>query len=534
MKIVDPVKTMHTDTTIGFDKSAHSNCSNILFDNLERNPDALAVTGPSGTLTYRELCASASAWGLAFKAAGLEQSDRIAIFLDDTPAFPAAFFGAVRAGYVPVLLNTQTTKDLLDFFIADSGARIAVCESTLAQMFEKDQVETLVIVNGEAPVSAVTAVTAVTASDFLCEQSGDLPAADTNPDSMAFWMYSSGSTGNPKGIVHLHHDMAFTVASYSNHILKVKPKDRLFSVPKLFFAYGFGNGITFPFAAGACAVLMPGQPRAKNVFSMIEQYKPSMLFGLPTLYTSLCRYEEARQYDLSSLRCCLSAAEILSEDVFNAWRNLCGLEAIEGLGSTEMLHIYLSNSEQDKRVSSAGKVVPGYEVKLVDPDGQKVEAGVEGAMMVRGHSSTPCYWNQQEKTSNTIRGDWIYTGDLFIERDEAFYFQGRADDLIKVSGQWVWPLEVERCLAEHPFVHECVVLAHALEDQRMVLRAIVKLRNANIATEETTKVLQEFVKEKLIAYKYPRIIDYVEAIPHTGTGKIDRLALQHANSRKLK
>jgi benzoate-CoA ligase family protein len=386
-------------------------------------------------------------------------------------------------------------------------------------MFSTDQVDKLVAVNGTANAVAIAS------SDFLDSHEGDFPAADTSPDDMAFWMYSSGSTGKPKGIVHLHHDMAYTVSSYSNHILHVQPNDRLFSVPKLYFAYGFGNGITFPFAAGATAVLMPGQPRAEAVLGVIEQYKPTMLFGLPTLYTSICRYAQSGNHDLSSLKCCLSAAEILSEDVFNAWRYLTGLEAIEGLGSTEMLHIYLSNSAQDKRLGSAGKVVPGFEVKLVDPEGQKVEVGTEGAMMVRGHSSAPCYWNRADKTADTMRGDWVYTGDLFIERDDAFYFQGRADDLIKVSGQWVWPLEVERCLVEHPNVYECAVLAHDLADKRKTLRAIVKLRDGVDATEQTTKALQDFVKTKLIAYKYPRIVEYVDALPHTGTGKIDRQAL---------
>ncbi|MFK7853293.1 MAG: benzoate-CoA ligase family protein, partial [Granulosicoccus sp.] len=354
---------------------------------------------------------------------------------------------------------------------------------------------------------------------------GELAVADTGPDDMAFWMYSSGSTGRPKGIVHLHHDMAYTVASYAHHILNVQASDRLFSIPKLYFAYGFGNGITFPFAAGACAVLMAGQPRAEAVFDTIEKFRPTVLFGLPTLYTALCRSTKAKQRDLSSLRMCLSAAETLSEDVFSAWRALTGIEAIEGLGSTEMLHIYLSNNESDKRLGSAGFVVPGYEVKLVDPDGVEVSSGIEGAMMVRGDSSAPCYWNRCDKTADTMREDWIYTGDLFIERDGAFYFQGRADDLIKVSGQWVWPLEVERCLAEHPYIHECAVLAHQLIDKRMTLRAVVKLRRGHEANEKMTKTLQDFVKRQLIPFKYPRVVEFVDVMPHTGTGKIDRQAL---------
>ena len=523
MTILDPVGDIPGSRAIGFDKAAHSNCSAILFDNLDREPDALAVTGPAGDRSYRQLCAEASAWGRAFLAQGLARGERIAFFLDDTPAFPAAFFGAVRAGFVPVLLNTQTTKDLLGFFIEDSGARVAICEAgfaaMFAAMFEAGQVERLVVVNGDAPAHATAGV------DFIADHAGDLPCADTGPDDMAFWMYSSGSTGRPKGIVHLHHDMAYTVSSYADHILDVRSGDRLFSAPKLYFAYGFGNGITFPFAAGACAVLMPGQPTADAVLSTIETHRPTVLFGLPTLYTALARAPGVENRDFSSLRMCLSAAEILSEDVFNAWAKLTGLEPIEGLGSTEMLHIYLSNTADDKRLGSAGRPVPGYEVKLCDPEGREVAGGEEGVMHVRGHSSAPTYWNRPDKTAQTMRGDWLYTGDRFVERDGAFYFQGRADDLIKVSGQWVWPLEVERCLAEHPHVHECAVLAHPLEDKRMTLRAVVRLRDGYTPDEAETQALKDHVKRELIAYKYPRIVDYVDELPKTGTGKIDRQAL---------
>ena len=527
--IEDPVGRTVGAEAIGFDKARHPNCSAILFDNLARSPDALAVTGPGGDRTYRALCAEASAWGRAFLAAGLSSGDRIAFLLDDGPAFPAAFFGAVRAGLVPVLLNTQTTRELLAFFLADSGARIAVAEAALADIFEHEDVETLVVVGAAA--GSVLRRGVVPGDAFLAGHDGTLPCATTGPDDMAFWMYSSGSTGRPKGIVHLHHDMAYTVAAYADHVLRVRPDDRLFSVPKLFFAYGFGNGITFPFAAGATAVLMPGRPRADAVLDAIERWRPTLLFGLPTLYTALARAPGVAARDFSSLRLSLSAAEILSEDVFAAWRDLTGLGPVEGLGSTEMLHIYLSNTQEDKRLGSAGRAVPGYEVRLCDPDGRDVAPGEEGVMLVRGHSSAPCYWNRPDRTADTMRGAWIHTGDRFVERDGAFYFQGRADDLIKVSGQWVWPLEVERCLAEHPHVHECAVLAHPLADRRMTLRAVVRLRDGLTGSEARTKALQDHVKERLVAYKYPRIVEYVDAMPHTGTGKIDRQALLAPQAR---
>jgi benzoate-CoA ligase family protein len=508
---------------IGFDKSAHPNCSAILWDNLARNPDKLALTGPAGNMTYRDLVAEAARWGNAFIAAGLRRGERIPFFLDDTPAYPAAFFGAVRAGFVPVLLNIQTMPEVLNFFLKDTGARLAVCEAGLAHMFGPETqtgtaLERVITVNGTA--SGLTP-----AETFLHGQPETLAAADTGPDDMAFWMYSSGSTGRPKGIVHLHHDMAYTQASFGDKVLGLRADDICFSVPKIYFAYGFGNAITFPFSIGATTVLMPGQPRPDAVLDMIEAYRPSVFFGLPTLYTALARVPGVDARDLSSLRQSMSAAEILSEDVYVGWKALTGHGPTEGLGSTELLHVYLSNTHDDHRIGSAGARVPGYEVRLETPEGRPADAGEEGVMFVRGHSSAPCYWNRPDKTRETMRGDWICTGDRFVERDGHYYFQGRADELIKVSGQWVWPLEVERCLNEHPDVHQCAVMAHQLDDRRMTLRAVVHLRDGVLAGPDRDRALQEFVKARLQPYKYPRLIDYVTELPKTGTGKVDRQAL---------
>lgn len=507
---------------IGFRKAEHPNCSAILWDNLTRNPDKLAVTGPLGSLTYAELIAEAARWGNAFRAQGLERGERIAFFLDDTPATPAAFFGAVRAGFVPVLLNIQTPADVLAYFLRDSAARVAVCEASLADVFSAEvtagsKLETLVLANGEG--------TGTASVDFLRGQPDTLDCADTGPDDMAFWMYSSGSTGRPKGIVHLHHDMAYTQMSFGAHTLRLRADDICFSVPKIYFAYGFGNAITFPFSVGATSVLMPGQPRPDAVLDVIETYKPTVFFGLPTLYTALARAEGVRDRDLSSIRQSMSAAEILSADIYAAWKELVGHGPTEGLGSTEVLHVYLSNTLDDHRIGAAGAPVPGYEIKLVTPEGEVAGPGQEGVMMVRGHSNAPLYWNRPDKTRETMRGDWIWTGDRFLEQDGYYYFQGRADDLIKVSGQWVWPLEVERCLNEHPDVHECAVLAHELEDRRMALRAVVCLRAGVAVDEGTTRGLQDHVKAQLAPFKYPRLMDYVDELPKTGTGKIDRQAL---------
>ncbi|MEO0359611.1 MAG: AMP-binding protein, partial [Pseudomonadota bacterium] len=295
-----------------------------------------------------------------------------------------------------------------------------------------------------------------------------------------------------------------------------------FSAPKMYFAYGFGNTITFPFSVGASAVLLPGRPSADRVLDAIEAHRPTVFFGLPTLYTALAKSDGAASRDLSSLRLSLSAAEVLSAEVHGAWKALTGHGPTEGLGSTEMLHIYLSNRPDDHRLGAAGAPVPGYAVRLVNADGAPTED--EGVMQVSGHSSSPAYWRRPDKTAETMRGAWLHTGDRFRRDGGYYYFLGREDDLVKVSGQWVWPLEVERCLNEHPEVHEAAVLAHALPDRRMALRAVVRLRDG-VAAEGRDAALRDHVKGRLAPYKAPRFIEIVAELPHTGTGKIDRQAL---------
>jgi acetyl-CoA synthetase len=321
--------------------------------------------------------------------------------------------------------------------------------------------------------------------------------------------------------------MAYSDLAFARSVLKLEPDDICFSVPKMFFAYGFGNSITFPFSAGAATLLLPGQPKPQAIFDAIERYRPSVFFGLPTLYTSLTRAEGAGRADFSSLRMALSAAEVLSAGVFNGWKTLTGLEIVEGLGSTEVLHIYLSNRPEQKKLGAAGLRVPGYEIALRDSDGREVGDNEEGILWVRGDSSTPLYWNRTDKSAETIREEgWIYTGDRFVRDADGFYFfRGRADDLIKISGQWVYPLEVELCLAEHPDVCECAVLAVELPDRRMTLKAVVVMNRRAFDEGDATRMLQDFVKAKLLPYKYPREVKFIDELPKTGTGKIDRQAL---------
>jgi acetyl-CoA synthetase len=518
---------------IGFTIPEHYNASRILFDNLSGGRgERLAIIGPAGTRSYAGLCADASRWGHGFQSLGLQRGDRILMFLDDTPAYPAAFFGAVRAGFVPLLINTLTPPDLLQFYLSDSNASVAVVDAEFSSRFDavacKDtQLQTLIVVHGGAGDHAVP--NAIAAEQWLQRFPGDLPEAGTHRNEMAFWMYSSGSTGRPKGIVHLQHDMAYSEAAFARNVLELKVDDICFSVPKIFFAYGFGNSITFPFSVGAATLLLPGQPKPAAIFEAIERFRPTVFFGLPTLYTSLTKAEGAAATDFSSLRMALSAAEVLSAEVFNGWKKLTGIEIVEGLGSTEVLHIYLSNRPENKKLGAAGLRVPGYEIELKDSDGRAVGDNEEGILWVRGDSNTPLYWNRPDKTAETIREEgWIYTGDRFVRDSDGFhFFRGRADDLIKISGQWVYPLEVELCLAEHPDVRECAVFAVELPDRRMTLKAVVVMNGA-FDSVDATKMLQDYVKASLLPYKYPREIKFLDELPKTGTGKIDRQALMKA------
>ncbi|MGE0256544.1 MAG: benzoate-CoA ligase family protein [Alphaproteobacteria bacterium] len=517
---------------IGFAVPERYNASAILFDNLERGFGARpALHHAGGTVTYIELCAEAARAGRALAAEGLVQGDRVLMLLDDTPAYPAAFFGAVRAGFVPVLVNVLSLADLVAYFLADSAAPVAVVEAALLPVLRaalRDRAPALrrvVVANGDAPDDL--AVPAAAWRDWLRPHAPRLDAAPTGRDDMAFWMYSSGSTGRPKGVVHLQHDMLYTQLSYARAFLALGPDDICFSVPKIFFAYGFGNSVTFPFAVGASAVLLAGRPEPAGIFAAIERHRPTVFFGLPTLYNALVAHPGSAERDLSSLRLCISAAETLPAETFATWRDRYGQAIVEGLGSTEVLHIYLSNPADAPRAGSAGQRVPGYEIRLVDPEGRDVEGPGAGTMWVRGDSQAPTYWNRPESTAATMRGDWIHTGDRFRRDADGYYwFEGRADDLVKVSGQWVHPMEIELCLAGHPDVHECAVLAVAAASGLTTIRAFVVARAGAATDAAATRALQDWVKARLLPYKYPREVVWVPDLPKTGTGKIDRQALK--------
>ncbi len=518
---------------IGFSVPEVYNASALLFDNLDKGlADKVAVFSDEGNRTYAALCEDACRHGNALLALGLTRGDRVLVVLNDGPAYPAAAFGAIRAGLVPIFLNTQSTPDLLHYFAENSGARACIAQTEFLEVFKAEDwsdtaLKTVILTDGDG--AEILPGLTVLGPDTVNNASPRLDAADTGRDDMAFWMYSSGSTGRPKAVVHLHHDMLYTAISYADRVLGMTRDDICFSVPKIYFAYGFGNSLTFPFHAGASTMLFAGRPTPDKIFEQIARHRPTLFFALPTVYTALIKAPEAQSQaagaDLSSVRRCISAAEILSQDVFGAWEERFGHRIVEGLGSTEVLHIYLSNSPDRQKPGSAGRRVPGYEMKLTDRDGNPVGAGEEGILWVRGDSNAPCYWNRADKTAETMRDGWIWTGDRFVMDEDGFYFfKGRADDLIKVSGQWVYPLEVELCLNEHPKVMECAVMGLPMADGRMTLAAAVAPMKGIEGNDALGQELKAYTKAQLLPYKYARHVIYMDVLPKTGTDKIDRQA----------
>jgi benzoate-CoA ligase family protein len=541
-RVSDPVRlATQGSREIEFDMPEQYNASDILFNNVAAGRgNKIAIYCDDRHVTYRELCQLAGQVGNALAECGLSPGQRVLLMMCDTPEYVAAIFGAMRAGFVPVLINSLSPGDLVAYYLQDSGAEVAIVDDEFVDLFDHPDMRSSrlrhLVRSGTSGVMGANAqhpqalYTMHRWSEWLECQSSHIAPANTHRDGMAFWMYSSGSTGRPKGVVHLHHDPAYTYETYGRRVLAIREDDIVFSPPKIFFAYGFGNSLTFPFSAGASAVFLPGRPDPEAVFGVIERYRPTIFFGLPTLYNAMLAHAGSKQRDLSSVRLCVSAAETLSSEIFGEWKRRYGLSIVEGLGSTEVLHIYLSNRVDLQKAGASGARVPGYEIKLTDPDGNTVPRGESGIMWVRGDSSAPMYWNRPDKTSETMRDGWIWTGDRFREdEDHFYYFEGRADDLIKVSGQWVHPLEVERCLVEHPAVKECAVLGVEDANRLMTLQAWVALKPGLAASPEITRELQIFAKQRLLPYKYPRVIEYLESLPKTGTGKIDRQALKRGN-----
>jgi benzoate-CoA ligase family protein len=478
------------------------------------------------TITYAGVADLTNRTGNALRQLGVEMEHRVLVLCLDGPEFLAAFWGAIKLGAVPVPVNTLMRGADYLYFLNDSRARVAVVSAALLPELEPvlDQAPHLrhVLVAGGTPGRHLGF------EERVARAAPTLEAAPTSRDDPAFWLYSSGSTGFPKGAVHLHHDMVVCAETYARQVLGLRATDRVFSAAKLFFAYGLGNAGYFPMAVGAQSILYPHRPAPEAVFEVLSRRRPTIFFGVPTLYAAMLAVKEAeRRYDLSSLRLCVSAGEALPEEIYTRWRERFGVEILDGIGTTEILHIFLSNRLGQARPGSSGQPVPGYEAVIVDDEGRPVPAGEIGNLRVKGDSTMAYYWNKHEKTKETLYGAWIQTGDKYWQDPEGyFWYAGRADDMLKVGGIWVSPVEVEATLVKHPAVLEAAVVGHEDQDRLVKPRAFVVLKEPESASAALAQDLQAFVKARIAPYKYPRWVEFVPELPKTATGKIQRFKLR--------
>ncbi len=550
--------------------------------------DKTAFIDAAGRYTYRELAERVNRAGNALRNLGAGPETRVLMCMLDGIDFPAVFWGAIKAGCVPVPINTLLTSNDYAHLLRDSRAPIAVVSEALLDRFapalaDQPHLEQVVAAgsgpDGPGPAAAgpgnpgrpETAAAPGRAgrprlADLLAAASPDLDAAPTTCDDVAFWLYTSGSTGAPKGSMHLHRDLIATAEHYGVATLGIREDDLVYSAAKLFFAYGLGNGMTFPFYVGATTVVLAGRPTPDAVMALLREHRPTIFYGVPTLYGAMLaqpRIEDGpaargqgdasaagggvaqgrdggassdarsagggrgRDGRPSRLRLAVSAGEALPAEIGSGWEERFGAPVLDGLGSTEMLHIFLSNREGDVRYGTSGKAVPGYRLKVVAETGEPAAPGEIGELWVSGDSSAVAYWNQREKSLATFHGPWTRTGDKYVVDEEGYYrYCGRTDDMLKVSGQWVSPFEVESALLAHEAVLEAAVVA--AEDERGLIKpkAFVVPREGVEADAELAAALREFVKDRLAPFKYPRWIEFAGALPKTATGKIQRFRLR--------
>ncbi|HWP35836.1 MAG TPA: benzoate-CoA ligase family protein [Thermodesulfobacteriota bacterium] len=488
--------------------------------------DKVAYFCEGETLTYAQLEELVNRTGNALRELGVEMEQRVLILCLDRPEFLGAFWGAIKIGAVAVPVNTLLRPADYLYFLNDSRARVLVVSEALLPSVEPVLGDARflkhVVVAGRArpPYLAF--------DELVARAPAALEPAPTCKDDVAFWLYSSGSTGFPKGAVHLHHDMVVCAETYARHVLAIREDDRTFSAAKLFFAYGLGNNGYFPLHVGAQGVLYPHRPTAEAMFEVITRHRPTIFFAVPTLYASMLAVKDAeRRYDLSSLRLCVSAGEALPEELYRRWRDRFGLEIIDGIGTTEALHMFMSNVPGKVRPGSSGVPVPGYEIAIVDDEGRPVPQGEIGNLRVKGDSIMAYYWNKHEKTKQTLFGPWLATGDKYYQDADGYYWYcGRTDDMLKVSGQWVSPVEVEAALVAHPAVLEAAVVGATDDDRLVKPKAFVVLKDPGQAGAALAEELKAFVKDRLAPYKYPRWIEFVPELPKTATGKIQRFKLR--------
>ena len=504
---------------------------NIAVHLLDRNVAAgrgehVAIRCEGRQVTYRQLQEMTHRAGNALRGLGVRWEERVLLVLPDSPEFAAAYLGTMEIGAVAVPCNTMLGAADYAYFLDESRARVLVTAAGLFGQVQpalagRPHLEHVVVV-GEAPAGTHSW------DEWVGRAPAELEAAPTHRDDVAFWLWTSGSTGRPKAAVHLHHDWVYCCEYYARGILDMGPDDVCFSSSKLFHAYGLGNGLAFPFHVGATAVHFPGRPTPAAVLEVAHAQRPTLFFSVPTLYAAMLHHtDQANPYDLSCVRLCASAAEPLPADVFRRWRERFHGETLDGIGSTEVLHIYVSPRPGQVRPGSSGKPVPGYDVLIADEDGRPLPPGQVGDLLVRGESTAPYYWHRHSLSQQRMRGDFFFTGDKYLQdQDGYFWYVGRADDMFKVGGEWVSPIEVENALITHPAVLESAVVPWLDADQLLKPKAFVVLKDPAKASPQLASELQELVRSQLPRYTYPRWVEFVADLPKTAAGKIQRYILR--------
>jgi benzoate-CoA ligase len=499
---------------------------------VDRNVEAgrggkVAIECGEQRVTYAEVAERVNRFAGALRRLGVEPEQRVALILLDSPAFAYSFFGEIKAGAVPVPLNTLWRARDYQYALNDSGARVLVISAALlGELSSIDRASLrrlshVVVVGDNVPPGTLHF------DRLLAESSPAFAAEPTHRDGMAFWLYSSGSTGAPKGCVHLQHDMVVCAELYAQGVLGMRESDRCFSVAKLFFAYGLGNALYMPFSVGATTILMPEAPAAPRVYEVIERHRPTLFFSVPTNFAMLLAYHGEREFDLSSVRHAVSAGESLPEALLHRFKRRFGVEILDSIGSTECLHMFIANRPGAVKPGSSGQIVPGYEARIVDDEDRPVPAGEMGNLLIRGDSTCAYYWNQHEKTKQTIQGEWIRTGDKYVlDADGYYWYHGRTDDMLKPGGIYVSPIEIESTLMHHDAVLECAVVGRDDADGLSKPYAFVVLRDGAAGSPELAVALQQFVRERLPDYKRPRGVEFVTSLPKTATGKLQRYKLR--------
>jgi benzoate-CoA ligase family protein len=507
-----------------------ANVANVLFENIAagRQKKTAVITGDS-SWTYEQLVRLTCQVGNGLKQLGIERENRIALLLVDSPELVASFYGATAIGAIPVPLNTSLLASDYELLLNHSRAKVLIVSEALAHLVENIRercpfLREVIIVGGDRSSHLGW-------ENWVSRFVPELVPVDVSPDEPAFWLYSSGSTGRLKGVVHVHRAISVTCRLYAEQILRLDETDICFSAAKLFHAYGLGNGMNFPFFAGGSTLLWHGQTLPEMLFDLIHRFRPTVFFATPAHYVAMLGVANAHaKYDLSALRCCVSAGEGLPATTLANWRERFGLEIIDGIGSTEMLHIFISNRPDHVVPGSSGQVVPGYEAKIVDESGNLLPAGEVGDLWIKGESSFSVYWQDRARTQTALVGDWVVTGDKYYrDLDGYFWYQGRSDDMLKVNGVWVSPLELERLLNEHPAVVECAVIGVRDVHDLVQVKAFVVLKPNGDRLNPPTRELQAFMKQRA-PQRYPRMFEFVDALPKTATGKVKRFELREVEA----